>query len=202
MGRRIAFPRAAIVLVWVIALHVALAWLLLDSIAARALRQAVPAPPQRVTMRLIPPPEAPPPRAAEAPPNPPAAATARAPARSLARAPNPTDPAPLSFTPAAPSELASHAEPAGSAPRAIPSLMDTEATRRAIRDSARQPAHIGHVAGAGDEPRRASTQERLAGDVKAAGKGDCVKGEYLGAGMGLLSLPFLAVAAARGACAQ
>ncbi len=193
--------RGAIVLLCVIALHLALAWLLLDSIAARARRQAAPTPSQRVTMRLIPETTAPPRRATEPPPNPPAAAVARSRAQPAALAPSRTAQPALSRIDPAP-ELASHAEPAASAPLAIRSLMDTEATRRAIRDSARQPVHIGHVAGAGDEPRRASTQERLGADVKAAGKGDCIKGEYLGAGAGLLSVPFLALAAARGACAR
>jgi hypothetical protein len=54
----------------------------------------------------------------------------------------------------------------------------------------------------GGEPARTTAQERLGNDVKAAGRGDCAKGEYAGAGMGLLSLPFLVAAAARGACAQ
>lgn len=55
---------------------------------------------------------------------------------------------------------------------------------------------------ASDEPQHTNARERLGNDVKAAGKGDCVKGEYSGTGMGILSLPFLALAAARGACAQ
>ena len=38
--------------------------------------------------------------------------------------------------------------------------------------------------------------------MKAAAKGDCLKGQYPGANMGLLSLPFLAVAAATGNCAK
>jgi hypothetical protein len=36
--------------------------------------------------------------------------------------------------------------------------------------------------------------------VASSAKGDCLKGEYAGGGMGLLSLPFLALAAARDAC--
>jgi hypothetical protein len=197
--RRGTRRRGAIVLLCVVAVHLALAWSLLDSIAPR---QATPAPLQRMTMRLIPETTAAPRRAAEPPPNPPAVARWRA--LPSARTPSPTIPAATRRAEAALPELASRSEPAASAPPAVPSLMDTEATRRAIRDSARQPAHIGHVAGAGagDDPRRASTQERLAADVKAAGKGDCVKGEYLGAGAGLLSVPFLALAAARGACAR
>lgn len=47
-----------------------------------------------------------------------------------------------------------------------------------------------------------SANERLANNVREAGKGDCAKGEYAGGGMGLLSLPFLAIAAAAGNCAK
>jgi hypothetical protein len=36
--------------------------------------------------------------------------------------------------------------------------------------------------------------------VATSAKGDCLKGEYAGGGMGLLSLPFLALAAVRDAC--
>jgi hypothetical protein len=36
--------------------------------------------------------------------------------------------------------------------------------------------------------------------VASSAKGDCLKGEYAGGGMGLLSLPFLALAAVRDAC--
>jgi hypothetical protein len=93
-------------------------------------------------------------------------------------------------------------DPAASAPVALPSLLDTAATRRAIRASARTPGLGAQATAAIDEQRRAGANERLADDMKAAGKGDCAKGDYAGAGMGILSLPFLAVAAARGACAQ
>lgn len=83
----------------------------------------------------------------------------------------------------------------------LPSLLDTEASRRAIRESALAPSLAAWAAVASDEPHRTGAQERLVNDVKSAGKGDCLKGEYAGTGMGLLSLPFLALAAARGACA-
>ena len=105
---------------------------------------------------------------------------------------------------ARPSNPAEPAAPAASAANAVPglpSLLDTEATRRAIRESARAPSLAGRAAAVSDEPQRTSAQERLGNDVKSAGKGDCMKGEYAGTDMGLLSLPFLALAAARGACA-
>jgi hypothetical protein len=54
-----------------------------------------------------------------------------------------------------------------------------------------------------NDPRsneRVDPTQQLPNAVAAAGKGDCMKGEYLGAGMGLLSAPFLAYAAAAGHC--
>jgi len=50
-----------------------------------------------------------------------------------------------------------------------------------------------------DEPATAAAARGPA--RRRAGKGDCLKGESAGTGMGLLSLPFLALAAARSACA-
>ena len=44
--------------------------------------------------------------------------------------------------------------------------------------------------------------ERLAQNIEAAHKGDCMKGEYLGGGMGLLSAPFLLAAEALGKCSS
>jgi hypothetical protein len=54
-----------------------------------------------------------------------------------------------------------------------------------------------------NDPRsnqRADPTQQLLKAVAAAGKGDCLKGDYAGAGMGLLSAPFLAYAAAAGHC--
>ncbi|MEP7099104.1 MAG: hypothetical protein ABI781_01255 [Burkholderiales bacterium] len=99
-------------------------------------------------------------------------------------------------------EAATHPDPAASADPGLPSLLDTEATRRAVRASARAASLGDQLARARDEPNRAGPQERLANDVNAAGKGDCLKGRYPGNGMGLLSLPFLAAAAVSGSCAK
>ena len=91
---------------------------------------------------------------------------------------------------------------AASAPNALPSLLDSDATRRAIRASAHAPSLGDQLAQSRGEPHRPSASERLATRVHDAGKGDCAKGEYAGAGMGLLSLPFLAAAAIGGHCAK
>lgn len=54
-----------------------------------------------------------------------------------------------------------------------------------------------------NDPRsneRFDPSQHLPTAVAAAAKGDCMKGEFLGGGMGLLSAPFLAYAAAAGHC--
>ena len=95
--------------------------------------------------------------------------------------------------PAAPTQ-----EAAASAPAPDLSFLDSAATRRAIRDA----AHGSTLASRGDEitNTRETAGERLARNVDAAHKGDCMKGEYLGGGMGLLSAPFLLAAEALGNC--
>jgi hypothetical protein len=91
-------------------------------------------------------------------------------------------------------------EPAASQPlpEPPPSLLDGEATRRAIRAAAREP---GIATQAGRQGLALQTpDERLGSEVQRSAKGDCLKGEYVGGGMGLLSLPFLAAAALRDQC--
>lgn len=54
-----------------------------------------------------------------------------------------------------------------------------------------------------NDPRgnvRSDPTQVLPNAVASSAKGDCVKGDYLGAGMGVLSLPLLAVAVIRDAC--
>jgi hypothetical protein len=54
-----------------------------------------------------------------------------------------------------------------------------------------------------NDPRsnqKADPTQQLPDAVASAGKGDCMKGEFMGGGMGLLSAPFLALAAATGHC--
>jgi hypothetical protein len=199
---------AALAVLAVIALHLALIALLNGSAAWQPRRGAPPTASPRVTLRLIPlpVPPAPVPRVEAAAPRPNARMTA--PIRTHARTPERLRGAPVAAPVAAAAinatrpEAVSHAEPAASAPEILPSLMDTEATRRAIRASARQPSLTDQLAHARDEPRRASVDERLGAAVRSAAKGDCLKGEFPGAGMGLLSLPFLAAALSSGNCAK
>ena len=194
----------ALALVVVVALHLALFWLLRDAAVSRPERDVRAAPTTRVTLRLIAPPPlraAVPPAALakrEAPPGTPTRSAA--PSRTMTT-PTPT-PTPESIDASRTPSLA-HAEPAASAPDASgPSLLDSDATRRAIRASARAPSLRDQLAAARDEPARIGANELLAHGIKDAGKGECLKGEFAGAGLGLLSLPFLAVAAASGNCAK
>ena len=185
----------------VLAIHLTLLWLLVNSSATRAARESKAAPPTRIALRPIAasPPVAPAQVAIEAParvstPHPPTARPTRT--REATSAPG------ITAMPGPRPEAALRPEPAASEASPQPSLLDTEATRRAIRASARAPSLGDRLARARDEPERPGAQARLANGVKAAGKGDCVKGEFAGAGMGLLSLPFLAIAAAQGDCAK
>lgn len=184
----------------VLLLHLALlAWWVQGD--QRTLRSAAEVP--RVTVRLVaarppaaPPvapsagPSAPPPR--HAGPAPRATRPAR-PQAALAARPEPAVVDPQALTMPAPAPAASR--PPGETP---PSLMDGEATRRAIRAAAREPG-IATVAGR-QGPALQTPDERLGSEVQRSARGDCLKGEYLGGGMGLLSLPFLAAAALRDQC--
>jgi hypothetical protein len=190
----------------VLALHVALFWFVRGSTLLHAGRDEPSSALQRVSLRLVPVPTAVArPQAAPAFTKPPEPARAAPRVQRSRRAPTTTvvPDTTLSISPPigpAPAPTVSHAEPAASAPEV--SLLDSAATRRAIRASARATSLTAEVARVGGEPQRLTAQERLGQNVKDAGRGDCAKGEYAGAGMGLLSLPFLVAAAARGECAQ
>mgnify|MGYP003593149805 CR=1 FL=1 len=184
------------VLVLVVLLHAAGLWLLLNGRGD----DAAPAAAARIAVRLLPlPPSAAPP----APRSEPAATTRERTARPRPAAARPRDPAALLAEPQAPAAIGIAPLPADApASQALaeppPSLMDGEATRRAIRAAAREP---GLAAQAGRQgPALRTPDERLGDQVQRSAKGDCLKGEYLGGGMGLLSLPFLAAAALRDQC--
>jgi hypothetical protein len=95
------------------------------------------------------------------------------------------------------------AAPPASAPSVpMASILDTEATRAAIRAVARGPLLSERVAAATGIAPAAGANERLSNGVEAARHGDCMHGDYPLGGAGLLSLPFLAYAAATGQCAK
>lgn len=91
------------------------------------------------------------------------------------------------------------AMPAASAASAPPEpLLDSAATRLALRQLARQPLLHERAASATDDPIRRS-DTALAQGVAGAGLSDCLKD---GAPGGILGIPLLAVQVARGKCAK
>jgi hypothetical protein len=79
-------------------------------------------------------------------------------------------------------------------------LLHSDATRRAIREAARQPLLSERAASASQDPGRENAQSRLGREIQQAGTTDCLKGDFLGGGGGLMSLPLWVVAEARGKC--
>jgi hypothetical protein len=89
------------------------------------------------------------------------------------------------------------ASSAASSPR--PPLI-TRASPDTLKALARRETWAERQASATGLEPAPTAEERRAQANAATARGDCLKGEYAGGGMGLLSLPFLAVAAARGKC--
>lgn len=155
-----------------------------------------PVPPPRISVRLI----------AAPPPVRPAEPTVAPPVReALRRTPQATRAEVPRQDAVSPQAITTHAiapEPAASqtatAASATEPLLDSEATRRALRASARDPGLAAQAGRIGATPL--TPDERLGAEVMKGARGDCLKGEYLGGGMGLLSLPFLAAAALREQC--
>jgi hypothetical protein len=128
----------------------------------------------------------------------------RAPApRAAAQPGTPPQPGQAPMLEAAPTAIHLPApEPAASAASAPRErLMDTAATRAAIRQAGRD-ALLAERAASATAQAVVSGGEKEAQAVARATKGDCLKGEFAGGDMGLLSIPFLVVAGARGQCAH
>ncbi len=79
-------------------------------------------------------------------------------------------------------------------------LLDTEASRRAIREAARQRSTRELAAEASGASAPIGVQERMAQEIARGAHGDCLKGEFAGSGMGLFSLPFWLLAELRDKC--
>lgn len=200
---RPARPPRRLLLV-VLAGHLLLLWALLSA-TGRAWRSAVPEAAVLQWVRIAPTPATPPaeplPRTAAPPMLPPRAPDALPRARSTPEAPMPTAPNP---DPAGSTLAVLPAEPAASAvppERPRERLLDSAASRAALRQSAHSPLLAERAAQASDIPLTRSDQALSAG-VDQAKLGDCLKGEHAGGGMGLLGLPLLAYAAATGRCAR
>jgi type IV secretory pathway VirB10-like protein len=193
--------KGLLVLAVVAALHL---WLLM--LLQGALR-GPPAPPPSepapvILVRALPPPAALRETLPEAPREPaprPARSTAR-PAPVQAALPEPAASASAQAT-AAPETTAAAAPAASAAASAPPGgLLDTEATRRAIREAARRPSTAEMGAQATDAEAPLSGQQRMGQEIARGARGDCLKGEFAGSGMGLLSLPFWLIAEMREKC--
>lgn len=200
-----AAPRKLALLV-IVALHVLLvaAWLSarwVVALPAERLGQmvwiALPTEPVRTPPAAQPEPR---PVAAADKPRAPNAAARPEPRPRAAQAPQAITLPPAALA-ADPTAVAEAAPPEPAASRPLPRLLDTEATRRAIRAAGSQPL-LAERAAAATGIAIVSKSERFAEDAAQAAKGDCIKGEYFGAGLGLLSLPALAIAAATGNCAK
>ncbi|WP_336695257.1 hypothetical protein [Delftia acidovorans] len=78
--------------------------------------------------------------------------------------------------------------------RAMGRLLDSAAGRQAVQAAARQ--------GQAALQTPVQREDPLASAMREAAHGDCMKGEFKGGGMGLLSLPMLAAAALKGECSR
>ncbi len=78
--------------------------------------------------------------------------------------------------------------------RAMGRLLDSAAGREAVQSAARQGLVRPQIPAQREDP--------LASGMREAAQGDCMKGEFKGGGMGLLSLPMLAAAALKGECSR
>lgn len=209
--RRRSFPRWLPVLLLVAALHLGLlqwaqqAWQVAPRAAAQRSASVLvllrPSVAPHKALPLPPPPEQPKarPRHLLKPVRPNEPEPARRELTEAATAARAATPAASDAAPAAPTHSAQASEAAAGASGGG-SLLDSDASRKAVRDAARQSslAELGAQAIGADAPQ--SEQQRLGREIARGAIGDCLKGEYAGSGMGLLSLPFWLMAELRDKC--
>ena len=157
-------------------------------------------PPMMVWLRPAPPPAAPPPQAVEI--HPPRREAPRPRVRPAPVAEAETQPVQAAALSASAAASTPEPAPAATAAASAPAgrLLDTEASRRAIREAARQRSTGEMAAEASGADAPLGAQERLGQEIARGAHGDCLKGEYAGSGMGLLSLPFWLIAELREKC--
>ncbi|WP_202759562.1 hypothetical protein [Delftia acidovorans] len=151
---------------------------------APAVARPGPAPAPNPSPRPRPKPTRRPDTAAVAPPSRQGAGTAKA-TEQAATAAAPQAPVPA--------DTAAVPDTARSA-RAMGRLLDSAAGREAVQSAARQGLVRPQI--------HAQREDPLASGMREAAQGDCMKGEFKGGGMGLLSLPMLAAAALKGECSR
>lgn len=188
-------PRPALpaVVLAVAVLHVALLWLLATASRPHPTTPTRPAQPITVTfLESIAPTRPATPQVAPRV----ATTTASRPAPRQTRAPAPARDTPIEA-------LAVPAEAIAPSPVSPPPLrLNSEAIRRALRDEARQRSFADQATQDLRGPVPSAFDTPLAARVAGAAHGDCLRGQFKGSQMGLLSLPALALAAAKGECGR
>ncbi|MEQ6305607.1 hypothetical protein ABN448_00150 [Delftia acidovorans] len=117
------------------------------------------------------------------------------PSRQSAGAAKPTEQAATAAAPPAPVPADTEAVPdTARSARAMGRLLDSAAGREAVQSAARQGLVRPQI--------HAQREDPLASGMREAAQGDCMRGEFKGGGMGLLSLPMLAAAALKGECSR
>ncbi|WP_454907272.1 hypothetical protein [Variovorax gossypii] len=182
----------------VVAMHAAVLWLLLG--ATQPHRRAAEAA-RRVVMEVV---QVAQPVLKAEPPAPQKEAAPRAPARAARaiarRAPQPARGNAIT-APAAPA-MADEAARAASPVPARPLILHSESTRRALRDIGRERSFADRAGQELNGNPRSAFDSRLSAEVAGSARRDCMKGQFKGNSMGLLSLPALALAAAQGDCGR
>jgi len=194
-------PALAALVLAVVAMHAGVLWLML--LASRPhVRQAGPT--KRIAMEVV---QVVPVPKAELPGRPTGtprmAAAAAAPRTPVRRAAPVTRSDVVTASPSAPAAPVAKEElsqPIGPPP--APLILNSDATRRALRDVARQRSFADRANQDLQGPAPSTFDSKLSAGVAGAAHGDCMKGQFKGNNMGLLSLPALAIAAASGECAR
>lgn len=135
------------------------------------------------------------PAPASAPARRPDTAAVAPPSRQGAGATKATEEAATAAAPQAPVAADTEAVPdTARSAWAMGRLLDSAAGREAVQSAARQGLVRPQIPAQREDP--------LASGMRQAAQGDCMKGEFKGGGMGLLSLPMLAAAALKGECSR
>jgi len=189
-------PALTALVLAVAAMHAAVLWLLVMATKPHG-RTAGAA--KRIVVEMV---RAEPPAEADPAPRKKAASPASTSSpRPAARRPPQSVRAKANAAPEAPADTSPPSQAASVAP-APPPILHSESMRRALRDIARERSFADRAAEDLNGSPRSGFDSSLSAGVAGAARGDCRKGEFKGGGMGLLSLPALALAAANGECAR
>ncbi|MGJ7501599.1 hypothetical protein ACSFBF_14675 [Variovorax sp. ZT5P49] len=178
-------PALTVLVLAVVAMHAAVLWLLLVATQPHG-RKTVPV--KRMVMEVVQveaPAKAEPPRTTTTATR---ATTTRMPRAARGKA---------TTAPAAP---ATESPQTTTSP--APLILHSESTRRALRDIGRERSFADRAGQDLNGSPRSAFDSRLSAGVASSAHGDCMKGQFKGSNMGLLSLPALALAAAQGECGR